>query len=71
MFQFNHVDMTRQPGLEDALSELVGACDDWEIAHWFSLPNPWLADCTPADALAAAAPEVLKAARAQRYVAVG
>lgn len=71
MFQFNHVNMTRLPGLEDALSELVGACDDMEIANWFSLPNPWLADCAPADALASAAPEVLKAARAQRYVSAG
>lgn len=71
LFQFNHVDMTRQPGLAEALSELVVVYDDWDIASWFSRPNPWLAECTPADSLAAAAPEVLNAARAERYVAAG
>jgi hypothetical protein len=71
MFQFDRVDMTLQPGLEESLSELVVAYDDWQIAHWFSLPNPWLADRTPAYTLAAAAPEVRNAARAERYVAAG
>jgi hypothetical protein len=71
LFQFNHVDMTLQPGLGDTLSELVEVYDDWEIANWFALPNPWLADCTPADTLVAAAPEVLNAARAERFVAAG
>jgi hypothetical protein len=71
LFQFNPLDMTRQPGLAEALSELVVVYDDWELASWFSLPNPWLQDCTPADSLAAAAPEVLNSARAERYVAAG
>ena len=70
LFQFNHLDMTRQPGLAEALSELVVVDDDWEVASWFSRPNPWLVDCTPADSLAAAASEVLNAARAERYAAV-
>jgi hypothetical protein len=68
-FQFNHVDMTLAPGLEDTLAELVVVYDNWQIANWFSLPNLWLADRTPADALAATAPEVLHAARAERHVA--
>jgi len=69
LFQFNHLDMSRQAGLAEALSELVVVYDDWDVASWFSLPNPWLQDCTPADSLACAAPEVLNAARAERYVA--
>ena len=71
LFQFNTVDMRLQPGLAGVMAELVVAMDDWEIANWFSLPNPWLADCIPADKLAAAAPDVLNAARAERYVAQG
>jgi hypothetical protein len=68
-FQFNHVDMTLAPGLEETLAELVVVYDNWQIANWFSLPNLWLADRTPADALAAAASEVLHAARSERHVA--
>ena len=71
LFQFNAEDMARQPGLNTVLSELVLVYDDWHIAKWFSLPNPWLADCTPADTLASNAPEVLNAARAERFVATG
>lgn len=71
LFQFNFAGMRLQLGLADVMAELVVALDDWEIANWFSLPNPWLADCTPADTLAAAAPEVLNAARAERFVALG
>ena len=71
LFQFNRVDMHLLPGLPAVMDELVVAMDDWDIARWFSLPNPWLADCTPADVLATAAPEVLNAARAERYVALG
>jgi hypothetical protein len=59
------------PGLENTLAELVVVYDNWQIANWFSQPNLWLADRTPADALAAAAPEVLHAARAERYAAAG
>ena len=71
LFQFNHVNLSLLPGLAQVMAELVVALDDWEIANWFSLPNPWLADCTPADTLLTAAPEVLNAARAERYVALG
>lgn len=71
LFQFNTVDMSVQAALADVLAELVVALDDWEIANWFALPNPWLADASPADMLACAAPEVLNAARAERYVALG
>jgi hypothetical protein len=71
LFQFNLVDMTLAPGLDDSLSELVVVHDDWQVANWFSLPNHWLADCAPADMLATAASDVLNAARAEHYVAAG
>jgi hypothetical protein len=51
LFQFQRPGMTLLPGLGAVLSELVAIYDDWDIANWFSRPNPWLADCTPADAL--------------------
>ncbi len=68
LFQFNLVDMTLRPAVSEALLELVTVYDDWDVAHWFSLPNPWLADGTPADTLLSDAPAVLNAARAERYV---
>jgi hypothetical protein len=70
-FQFNPAAMTLQQGFGDVMSELVAVYDDWEVANWFAKPNPWLADCTPADSLANAAPEVLGAARAERFLAAG
>ncbi len=71
LFQFNLRDMTLQPSLGDALSELVGVLDSWAVANWFSQPNAWLAGAIPADAWATSAPEVIQAARAERYVALG
>ena len=71
LFQFKPGAMTLLPGLSQALSELVTVYDDWEVAHWFSQPNPWLADCAPADRLVAGVPGVLDAARAARFVVAG
>jgi hypothetical protein len=71
LFQFKLQDMTLQPMLGEVLSELVAVLDDWAVAHWFSQSNPWLAGATPADAWATSASEVMHAARAERYVALG
>lgn len=71
LFQFNFVGLTLRAGLSSVLAELVGIYDDWELASWFAQPNPWLADLTPADTLTVAAPQVLNAARADRFVAAG
>lgn len=71
LFQFNPVGLTLRAGLSVVLAELVGVYDDWELATWFAQPNPWLADRTPADMLAVAAPQVLNAARAERFVEAG
>ena len=71
LFQFNPVGLSLRAGLTPALDELRGVCDDWETANWFAEPNPWLAERIPADMLAVAAPQVLNAARAERFLAGG
>lgn len=71
LFQFNPVGLTLRAGLSSVLVELLGIYDEWDMANWFAQPNPWLADRTPADMLAVAAPQVLNAARADRFVAAG
>ena len=71
LFQFNPVGLSLRAGLSNVLDELRGVCDDWELATWFARPNPWLGELIPADMLAVAAPQVLNAARAERFVATG
>lgn len=71
LFQFNAQEMTLCPGISEILGELVGVFDDWEIAHWFSTPNAWLDDATPADAFARDSAAVHDAARADRFIAHG
>lgn len=68
-FQFNRLGMTPHPQLRPILQELNTVYDPWEIGCWFARPNPWLADCTPVDALLAHLPDVLQAARAERFIA--
>lgn len=67
LFQFHPQGMTLRAGLSSVLAELVGIYSDWELARWFTQPNPWLADQTPADSLVASAEQVLNAARAERF----
>lgn len=71
LFQFNPVGLSLRAGLNHVLNELLGVCDDWELAAWFAQPSPWLAERTPADMLAVAAPQVFNAARAERFLAAG
>ena len=66
MVQFHRTTMTLVPGFEKIQAELVAVYNDCDVAQWFSLPNTWLADRSPASALVSAAPEVLIAARAER-----
>lgn len=68
MVQFNRSTMTLVPGFEAIQAELVAVYNDCDVAQWFSLPNTWLADRSPASALRHDAPEVLMAARAERCV---
>ncbi len=68
-FQFDRLGMTPYPQLRPILQELNTVYDPWEIGCWFARSNPWLADCTPVDALLAHLPDVLQAARAERFIA--
>lgn len=69
IFQFNLVDMMRPPALGPVLAELVPVYDSWELASWFALPNSWLGDRVPVDALEHDPSAVLQAARADRFIA--
>ncbi len=71
LFQFQRPDMQPQAELARVLAELTPVYDPWELASWFVQPNPWLADRTPLDTLAADLPAVLNAARAERFVVNG
>ena len=68
-FQFNRLDMTPHPHLRPVLQELNTVYDPWEIGCWFARPNPWLDERPPVDALLMQLPEVLNAARAERFIA--
>ena len=68
-FQFNRPGMAPHPQLRPVLQELNAVYDRWEIGCWFARPNPWLAGRMPVDALLAQLPEVLQAARAERFIA--
>ncbi len=69
LFQFNAIDMTPLAPLQPVLVELSCRYDPWELAQWFSQPNPWLAGQAPADTLLSDLAAVLQAARADRFVA--
>lgn len=71
LFQFNRTDMSLRDGLRDVLAELVFVFNAWDVALWFSQPNPWLFNSTPADVMASSIQDVMHAARAERYVAAG
>lgn len=69
LFQFNRFDMARRPVLGHVFAELTPVYDPWELASWFAQPNPWLAERIPADTLEVDPSAVLRAARADRFVA--
>ena len=68
-FQFDATNMSLRPQLDAVLQELNTVYDPWEVGCWFARPNPWLADRAPVDALMHCLPEVLHAARAERFIA--
>jgi hypothetical protein len=70
-FQFDFDDMTVRPGIREVIAELRAPFDDWELAQWFTRTNNWLDGRSPAEAIAANPADVLQAARAGRFVAMG
>ena len=71
LFQFLPDSSTIRPGVTRIMDELAGAFDTWEIAVWFVQPNSWLKGQRPLDVLDRLGAEVLQAARADRFVAMG
>jgi hypothetical protein len=71
LFQFNRRDLTPDPRLRPVFAELTEVYDHWELATWFALPNPWLAQRVPVDTLLCDHGAVLDAARAQRFALTG
>ena len=71
LFQFDPSDMTPHLQLRAIVSELSCVYGPWDLALWFSQPNPWLADQAPADICLTDLKAVVQAARADRFAATG
>lgn len=71
LFQFDRRDRTPDLRLCPVLVELTQIYDDWEVAVWCSLPNPWLDQRVPVDTLPYDPGAVLEAARAERFALNG
>jgi hypothetical protein len=71
MFQFDLRDLSVRPSARMVLAELGTGFDGWARAAWFAQPNGWLQRRKPVDLMNTALPEVLTAARADRFVACG
>ena len=69
LFQFNRVHMAPHAGLQPVLAILNPVFSPWEIALWFTQPNPWLEGCTPANSLETRTNAVLHAASADCLIA--
>ena len=71
MFQFDASGTTVHPGLRPVMAELIDVFDDRELVDWFATPSCWLSGESPVAVFANDLPAVLRAARADRFVATG
>ena len=71
LFQFDGPGPTLARGPQRVAAELGRGFDGWALASWFVQPNAWLADNTPIAWLPSRLPDVLAAARADRWVGKG
>ena len=71
MFQFAMPGPTVVTEPQRVVAELGRSFDGWALASWFVEPNAWLARHSPIDCLRSHLPDVLAAARADRYVTTG
>ena len=71
MFQFDIRDMSIRPRPQRVVAELADVFDGWGLAVWFSHPNDWLDGRRPVDLLDSSLTSVLRAARADRFIADG
>ena len=71
MAQFHLDDLSIDLGVQSVRRELGDHLDGWEMASWFVCGNDLLEGRRPLDVLARELPNVLQAARADRFAAVG
>lgn len=71
MFQFELRDLSAKPSVRQVQRELAQVFDGWTIAVWFAQRNSWLDEQRPVDLLDTQFPAVLRAARADRFIATG
>ena len=71
MFQFELTTLSVKPETRQVLAELGSAYNGWSCAAWFARSNSYLNLQTPVDLLETRLADVLKAARADRFLAVG
>jgi hypothetical protein len=71
MFQFDLRDLSMKEAPRQVLQELGRNFDDWTRAAWFVTRSSWLGGQRPVDLLTSRLPEVLDAARADRFVING
>jgi len=69
MFQLDLPGPKVAAGPQHVVAELGGSFDGWALACWFVEPNSWLASRSPIECLSSRLPDVLEAARADRFVA--
>ncbi len=71
LFQFDLPGPTVAAQPQSVVAELGRNFDGWALASWFVEPNAWLANQRPIESLASHLPDVLEAARADRFVRTG
>lgn len=71
LFQFDPETMLPRANLTCIVRELVDAFDDRELGLWFARPNSWLEGAIPVDAFRTEPAAVLRAAQADRFIALG
>jgi hypothetical protein len=71
MFQFDLHDLSVRPQTRMVLADLGSEFDGWARAAWFVQPSCWLHHRRPVDVMDSDLKEVLNAARADRFIAVG
>ena len=71
MFQFDLRDLSIKQGPGRVRAELGNEFDGWDLGAWFARPNSCLNGRRPVDLLDSNLSEVLKASRADRFIAAG
>jgi hypothetical protein len=71
LFQLDAFGPAAAVGPEAVVAEWGGRVDAWALACWFVLPNGGLGGRKPIECLESRLPEVLQAARLDRFVVTG